>query len=243
VGPGRHALLALLVACNSPAKPAAPQPAVAVAAGSASDPNDQCPNDPEDMDGFEDDDGCRDPDNDGDRIVDADDKCPNEPETFNDYEDDDGCPDRGCVIVNNMDPVMCFTELIFFDRGKDMPSIERYGTILDAAAEAMKISAGDIELVELRGLRGRGEPRTLSKQRASSIAQLLVARGVDASRLAIVDGGLAPAHDEPNGSHRVRLSIAKQRMTNDGADGTICTPMGPYFRRLTDEERAARCHR
>ena len=60
---------------------------------------DKCPDDPEDKDGFEDDDGCPDPDNDHDRILDKDDKCPNEPETYNGFEDEDGCPDRGRVVV------------------------------------------------------------------------------------------------------------------------------------------------
>jgi OOP family OmpA-OmpF porin len=54
---------------------------------------DKCPDDPEDMDDFEDEDGCPDPDNDRDGILDKDDKCPNEPETKNGFEDEDGCPD------------------------------------------------------------------------------------------------------------------------------------------------------
>jgi outer membrane protein OmpA-like peptidoglycan-associated protein len=54
---------------------------------------DKCPDDPEDMDGFEDDDGCPDPDNDKDGIVDRHDKCPNEPEDKDGFEDTDGCPD------------------------------------------------------------------------------------------------------------------------------------------------------
>ncbi len=58
------------------------------------DNRDKCPDDPEDKDGFEDADGCPDPDNDRDGILDVNDKCPNEPETFNGYQDDDGCPDR-----------------------------------------------------------------------------------------------------------------------------------------------------
>lgn len=64
-----------------------------------SDRNDQCPSDPEDIDGFEDGDGCPDPDNDRDGILDAADKCPNQAETFNGYEDADGCPDRGTSVV------------------------------------------------------------------------------------------------------------------------------------------------
>ena len=39
----------------------------------------KCPDQPEDKDGFQDDDGCPDLDNDGDGIPDALDKCPNEP--------------------------------------------------------------------------------------------------------------------------------------------------------------------
>jgi outer membrane protein OmpA-like peptidoglycan-associated protein len=54
---------------------------------------DKCPDDPEDYDGFEDEDGCPDPDNDQDGIPDELDSCPNEPETFNGYKDEDGCPD------------------------------------------------------------------------------------------------------------------------------------------------------
>lgn len=60
---------------------------------------DKCPDEPEDKDGFEDGDGCPDPDNDGDGIPDSKDACPNEPETVNGIKDDDGCPDEGSVVV------------------------------------------------------------------------------------------------------------------------------------------------
>jgi OOP family OmpA-OmpF porin len=54
---------------------------------------DKCPDDPEDFDGFEDEDGCPDPDNDLDGIPDVDDMCPNDPEDKDGFEDADGCPD------------------------------------------------------------------------------------------------------------------------------------------------------
>jgi len=57
------------------------------------DVDDQCPDKPEDRDGFQDRDGCPDPDNDGDGILDAQDKCPNEAEDFDQFEDEDGCPE------------------------------------------------------------------------------------------------------------------------------------------------------
>jgi outer membrane protein OmpA-like peptidoglycan-associated protein len=57
------------------------------------DTADQCILEPEDKDGYLDDDGCPDPDNDADGIVDTSDKCPNEPEDLDGFQDDDGCPD------------------------------------------------------------------------------------------------------------------------------------------------------
>ncbi len=71
---------------------------------------DNCPNDPEDMDEFEDNDGCPDPDNDKDGVCEAwvtekgesakfasvcksSDKCPTVKEDKDGFEDTDGCPD------------------------------------------------------------------------------------------------------------------------------------------------------
>jgi OmpA-OmpF porin, OOP family len=54
---------------------------------------DQCPDMPEDKDGFQDEDGCPDFDNDNDGIYDSQDQCPNDPEDFDGFEDSDGCPD------------------------------------------------------------------------------------------------------------------------------------------------------
>jgi outer membrane protein OmpA-like peptidoglycan-associated protein len=83
---------------------------------------DRCPDQPEDYDGFQDSDGCPEPDNDGDGVLDAVDRCPNvpgpaanygcpiqdrdgdgipdnvdkcpdEPEDYDGFQDQDGCPD------------------------------------------------------------------------------------------------------------------------------------------------------
>ena len=54
---------------------------------------DRCPDEPEDQDGFEDEDGCPDPDNDRDGIIDEDDRCPLIPEDKDGFEDEDGCPE------------------------------------------------------------------------------------------------------------------------------------------------------
>ncbi len=55
---------------------------------------DRCPVFPEDIDGYQDFDGCPDPDNDGDGILDVMDQCPDEAEDQDDFQDSDGCPDR-----------------------------------------------------------------------------------------------------------------------------------------------------
>jgi outer membrane protein OmpA-like peptidoglycan-associated protein len=54
---------------------------------------DRCVLEPEDRDGFEDADGCPDPDNDKDGVLDVSDGAPNDPEDKDDFEDADGVPD------------------------------------------------------------------------------------------------------------------------------------------------------
>ncbi len=58
------------------------------------DPRDECPDDPEDFDGFEDTNGCpEDQDTDGDGLSDNNDQCPLEPEDTDGFLDGDGCPE------------------------------------------------------------------------------------------------------------------------------------------------------
>lgn len=57
------------------------------------DKRDACPDEPEDKDGFVDDDGCPDPDNDDDKILDVKDQCPDQREDLDRFEDSDGCPE------------------------------------------------------------------------------------------------------------------------------------------------------
>jgi outer membrane protein OmpA-like peptidoglycan-associated protein len=77
---------------------------------------DKCPDDAEDKDGFEDEDGCPDPDNDQDGIPDKKDKCPNEPETVNGFQDEDGCPDEGPVVVKK--DRIYLKEFLLFDTNR-----------------------------------------------------------------------------------------------------------------------------
>lgn len=84
-----------------------------------SDKTDRCPFKPEDLDGFEDTDGCPDPDNDLDKIVDHLDSCPNSPEDMDGFEDSDGCLD----LDNDKDSVADSTDKCP-DQIEDMDSFE-----------------------------------------------------------------------------------------------------------------------
>jgi outer membrane protein OmpA-like peptidoglycan-associated protein len=66
------------------------------------DKQDSCPDEPENYNGFRDEDGCpEDPDTDGDGIADSIDQCVLEPEDKDNYLDEDGCPE----IDNDLDGI------------------------------------------------------------------------------------------------------------------------------------------
>jgi outer membrane protein OmpA-like peptidoglycan-associated protein len=83
---------------------------------------DKCPDEPEDKDGFEDEDGCPDPDNDKDGIPDTADACPNEPETVNGFEDEDGCPDSAPIVVK--ENRILLTEKVLFETNRARVNLE-----------------------------------------------------------------------------------------------------------------------
>jgi len=80
---------------------------------------DRCPYEAEDVDGFEDTDGCPDPDNDMDNIPDHLDKCPNSAEDMDGFEDSDGCPE----LDNDQDSVADSTDKCP-DKPEDMDGFE-----------------------------------------------------------------------------------------------------------------------
>lgn len=86
--------LVLLVSCSgSPGRPPEHVAARDTDGDGIADDVDRCPDEPEDEDGFRDEDGCDDADDDGDGIADRDDRCPCVAEDRDGWEDTDGCPD------------------------------------------------------------------------------------------------------------------------------------------------------
>jgi outer membrane protein OmpA-like peptidoglycan-associated protein len=202
------------------AKPApAPQPAPAPPApvvvdrdrDGFLDADDQCPDDPEDRDGYQDDDGCTDPDNDADGVPDAHDGCPNEAEDRDQFQDIDGCPDldndadgvndvddacplekgeatnQGCPIakIDTTTNQIEIREQVQFATGKDTLLAES-----DAILEAVRKVLADTPQIHKLRVEGhtdnRGKPATnleLSKRRALAVVKWLTTHGIDPARL------------------------------------------------------------
>jgi OmpA-OmpF porin, OOP family len=194
------------------------------------DKDDMCPNDPEDKDGFQDEDGCPDPDNDHDRILDVNDACPNEPETYNGYQDEDGCPDRGNVVIEE-NQIIILEKIYFATDSAEI--LQKSFPIVDAVSATLNGNP-QLELVEIQG---HADERSsdkynieLTRDRAASVRQALIQRGVDPSRLRSAGYGercpIDPGHNEQawEKNRRVEFKIIK---TDAGPTGVeVACPAG-----------------
>jgi OOP family OmpA-OmpF porin len=186
------------------------------------DKDDQCPLDPEDKDHFEDADGCPDPDNDHDQIPDVKDKCPNDPETYNGFQDEDGCPDKGKVIIEGSD-ILIMDKVLFQTASAEI--LPESFPILDAVATTLKHHP-EFLVVEVAG---HADERSnddynlrLTQDRARSVVEAMVQRGVERPRLVSqgygeycpVDTAHGPAAWDKN--RRVEFKVVK---TEDGTTG------------------------
>jgi outer membrane protein OmpA-like peptidoglycan-associated protein len=158
---------------TSRVSPVASQPADLDGDGLADDV-DLCPDIAEDCDGFEDENGCPDPDNDHDGVLDACDACPVEAGA-----PPDGCPPR--VVVNQAE-IRIMPRVLF---GLDTARLEGPAlTAIDAIAETLRREPRALR-VEVSGHANQRERnrRQLAQRHAEVVLEALVARGIEASRL------------------------------------------------------------
>ena len=194
-----------------------------------------CRNEPEDMEQFEDDDGCPDKDNDGDKVLDAaelvrnadgtyqwtnNDKksengverdCRNNPEDFDNFEDEDGCPD--VLIINNCQ--IKLSDKIYFKFNKwdiDPKSFK----VLDEVRDTLN-AAPDIKIWIEGHTDSKGSNKfnkTLSQKRVDSVKKYLVEQGkIDGARLEPVGWGEEkPLGGDPNTNKTADGRAANRRV-------------------------------
>jgi len=167
------------------------------------DKNDDAPYEPEDKDGFKDDDGVPEPDNDQDGILDGDDECPElagEPNRK-------GCPSRTFVKIEDgkviiIGKIQFKTGSAEIDKNSDQ--------LLDQIAQALE---GNTQVKKLKieghtdNVGDDGMNQKLGEARAKSVKEALTKRGVDGDRLEAVGVGetkpIAP-NDTPGGRQKNR---------------------------------------
>jgi OOP family OmpA-OmpF porin len=146
---------------------------------------DACPDLPEDFDGVEDEDGCPEGDQDGDGVLDYLDRCPGEAETINGFEDDDGCKDEGPAQIIIEEGRITILETIRFEPNSS--KLERSSSgILDQITLTMRKNQ-HIQRIEIGGHTDSTGSRELnmrlSRERARTVRQYLIARGIPPARL------------------------------------------------------------
>jgi OOP family OmpA-OmpF porin len=143
------------------------------------DKDDKCRNEPEDKDGFQDADGCPDPDNDEDGIPDAQDECP---ELSGDRAHD-GCPATTYVKIED-GKVYIFGKVQF---GNNSAKIDRRSEpLLDQIAQALNSNPGVGNVLIEGHTDNVGDPRfnqKLSEERAAAVREELIKRNVSGDRL------------------------------------------------------------
>ncbi len=178
---------------------------------------DRCPLDPEDEDGFQDEDGCPDADDDRDGIVDRVDACPHDPGSLERRgcpapepegdRDGDGAPDRldRCPDQPGPSPEGCPRRYSLVEVKRDRLVLRRQVRFADGSARLLPDSAevlGQVAQVLMDSPRMRVSIEThtdatgaeaanlkLSQQRAEAIREQLRARGIAANRLEAVGFG------------------------------------------------------
>lgn len=177
---------------------------------------DACPEQPEDRDGFDDLDGCPDPDNDGDGIPDGADACPLS------AGPGEGC--AGLVTPSSDGRSLRFARAVVFEPGRasfareSLPVLDELRAYLAAHPEVTRISieghtaADGDEAVQ----------RLISERRARAVMQWLVEHGIDPARMTAVGlGSSRPIADNAVPAGREANRRIDVRMAEPSAPGGV----------------------
>jgi outer membrane protein OmpA-like peptidoglycan-associated protein len=127
------------VVAEAPAPPPAPTAPTDHDGDGLADADDVCPYLAEDKDGFRDDDGCPDPDDDLDLIADAYDADPHGAEDWDGYQDEDGLPD----LDNDGDGIADFRDACPLEAGAGEDGCPGATTVVQAPAPDAPLELGD----------------------------------------------------------------------------------------------------
>ena len=164
---------------------------------------DKCPNEPEDKDGFEDEDGCPDLDNDKDGIPDASDLCPNEPGP----PEERGCPKKYSLVSVTQEKIELH-QAVFFATAKSTIMAQSFPLLNEVADVLKSRPTMQVRVEGHTDSRGRRAANMLLSQgRANAVKAYLVGRGIDASRMVSV--GYGP--DQPIETNRTAAGREKNR--------------------------------
>jgi outer membrane protein OmpA-like peptidoglycan-associated protein len=180
---------------------------------------DKCPNDPEDFDGFEDEDGCPDFDNDQDGVPDVEDKCPMVPGPAENQgcpivdrdgdgipDDEDVCPDepgpadspqgKGCprkytlVQINREKKRIEIKQKVHFETAKYRILPVSFKLLNDVAQVLKDFPDMRVSVEGHTDSQGSDQyNQTLSENRANSVREYLVGQGIPAERLRSIGFG------------------------------------------------------
>lgn len=191
---------------------------------------DKCPNEPEDKDGFQDEDGCLDRDNDNDGVEDDKDLCPDKAEDIDGFEDNDGCPEMdndgdgvadandkcpgvkglpandGCPKTQEIQRGKLVLAGVTFMSGKAILNVNSY-TILDHVYESLaEWTEVKLEIQGHTDSQGSDVANLkLSQARADAVRAYLIQKGISADRLRSIGYGEGyPIADNANAEGRER---------------------------------------
>lgn len=167
------------------------------------DEDDACPDRMEDIDGFEDLDGCPDIDDDRDQVLDIADGCRLAPENINGYRDGDGCPD---VLPPELVELVPAPRALLFRRSGDAlrtrseAVVDHLADLLERHPSVRIVIVGHVDPGELDDEDADAE-HTLSLRRAETVREALIRRGVSVRRLEVWDAAAEFPLSEGSSSH------------------------------------------